>query len=89
MCGQVPPEAIKDLVTACKSGMYSRVQQQVRGQHRRMQLVDMSTYSGTWLPLANSCIALHAAFVLAAMHAALLALVWWFVLYLSLFADCT
>jgi hypothetical protein len=30
VCGQVPPEAIKDLVAACKSGMYSRVQQQVR-----------------------------------------------------------
>lgn len=29
VCGQVPPEAIKDLVGACKSGQYSRVQQQV------------------------------------------------------------
>jgi hypothetical protein len=34
VCGQVPPEAIKDLVGACKSGMYSNVQQQVSNTGR-------------------------------------------------------
>lgn len=28
--GQVPPEVIQQLVTACKSGVYAQVQQQVR-----------------------------------------------------------
>jgi hypothetical protein len=29
VCGQVPPEVIKQLVVACKTGMYAQVQQQV------------------------------------------------------------
>jgi hypothetical protein len=58
VCGQVPPEAIKQLVAACKSGMYARMQQQVRqehdgGWHGRLNgaaAFDTQGASSVWMP---------------------------------------
>lgn len=40
VAGQVPPEAIQQLLAACKTGMYSSVQQQVGGSAKASVLVD-------------------------------------------------